>query len=104
MDIRAITAVVLVESALFFTLCLYVCMAFSFWAGSDSVNVSTRASISSSVPLFILQAFAGGCAHGWWHGAAVAAKFPPHQRSVVRVRAGAGRGVRFATFALIFEG
>eukprot|EP00752_Nemacystus_decipiens_P005453 g4942.t1 len=51
----------------------------------------------------VSAAFAGGCAHGWWHGAAVAAKFPPHQRSAVRVRAGAARGVRFATFALIFE-
>eukprot|EP00903_Cladosiphon_okamuranus_P008008 g7726.t1 len=49
-------------------------------------------------------AFAGGCAHGWWHGAAVAAKFPPHQRSSVRVRAGTAKGLRFAFFALIFEG
>ncbi|CAM9366825.1 unnamed protein product [Pylaiella littoralis] len=52
----------------------------------------------------VTAAFAGGCVHGWWHGAALAAKYPPHQRSVVKFRAGAGRGVRFAAFALIFEG
>ncbi|CAN0423777.1 unnamed protein product [Ectocarpus sp. 12 AP-2014] len=44
----------------------------------------------------VSAAFAGGCAHGWWHGAALAAKYPPHQRT--------RRGLRFATFALIFEG
>ncbi|CAB1120374.1 unnamed protein product [Ectocarpus sp. CCAP 1310/34] len=52
----------------------------------------------------VSAAFAGGCAHGWWHGAALAAKYPPHQRSIVRVRAGARRGLRLATFALIYEG
>ncbi len=57
----------------------------------------------SFCPSLSWQAFAGGCAHGWWHGASLAAKFPPHQRSIVRVRAGASRGLRFATFALIFE-
>ncbi|CAM9320737.1 unnamed protein product, partial [Hapterophycus canaliculatus] len=48
-------------------------------------------------------AFAGGCVHGWWNGGALAMKYPPHQRSMVRLRAGAGGGLRVATFALIFE-
>ncbi|CAM9297011.1 unnamed protein product, partial [Scytosiphon promiscuus] len=48
-------------------------------------------------------AFAGGCAHGWWNGGALAVKYPPHQRSMVRLRAGAAGGLRIATFALIFE-
>lgn len=53
---------------------------------------------------FFLQAFAGGCVHGWWNGGALAMRYPPHQRSMVRLRAGAGGGLRIATFALIFEG
>lgn len=52
----------------------------------------------------VSQSFAGGCAHGWWNSAALAAKYPPHQRKAVRVRAGAGKGARFAAFALVFEG
>lgn len=52
----------------------------------------------------VSQSFVGGCAHGWWNSAALAAKYPPHQRKAVRVRAGAGKGARFAAFALVFEG
>ena len=50
------------------------------------------------------QAFAGGCIHGWMRSASLAARYPRHQRGIVRVRSGAGKGLSFAMFALIFEG
>lgn len=52
----------------------------------------------------VAASLAGGCIHGWSKGAALAATYPSHQRSAVRLRAGARQGVRVATFALIFEG
>ncbi|CAN0343482.1 unnamed protein product [Ascophyllum nodosum] len=36
--------------------------------------------------------------------ASLAARYPRHQRGIVRVRSGAGKGLSFAMFALIFEG